>query len=670
MRELLLLAVIVAAAGAAFAEDAKVKGIESGSEMQNYLKANVKALGAALTGTGMIKMLSGDSFSAPIQVGNKAGEIDLRVVDGELGLSIEGMISGQRVSGICENGIVTCDYGTWNNCEYYEITPSGLKKATVNDLVSCYCVSEKACNFKWDEYWLKWALDKFTRMVGNEKESFVDVISFPTASRSFTSINDTATFTTADVLTADTSLVENNETIKQLSENPLFSKKSIYECTIRNYFNTLGSNTINTVLAFEDGTPASVSCSSLDTTANPAYRLCSLTPTSGDCSLSWNYYLQGNVIAHWYIPDDPRVYLAVGSTVLVNKSQHTDDTTSDEGTKNFYVKNLDRVNFYLANLGSCNGKPEGYLKVYLKEIPRISVTHTDTCGSSYSDCRLKEEYICPVPPSTVLPDINSSNYKTYGCYRTVYNFMPQAVTLPSRKCWTYKTSNFGNTWYVCEDGATITAEDTVLGTTYTLTSQTAPAGWTYIKRYYVCPENKTIDLTEIEQRTREIESGTSLDNGNVTFSGKAYCLENKAGQWTCYANGKTYPTQSLCEANCNSNISAQVDETPPYPVCKIGNSTGAWVCKVQVSGSSNIRVNEGDVNNVDLTFGDNGTYEYRACQPKVVGDNVTFYCPVSGNETILEDCKCDTSEEALNAITIIQMLDNASKDIICSSSPP
>ena len=52
-------------------------------------------------------------------------------------------------SGICSNGLITCDPGTWNNCEYYKWTSSagvpGLTQTTnMSEIGGCYCVN-KSC---------------------------------------------------------------------------------------------------------------------------------------------------------------------------------------------------------------------------------------------------------------------------------------------------------------------------------------------------------------------------------------------------------------------------------------------------------------------------------------------------------------------------------------------
>jgi len=52
-----------------------------------------------------------------------------------------------QVSGVCANGIISCDAGTWNNCSYYKWTADDEAKvslapvSSIADLAACYCVN-------------------------------------------------------------------------------------------------------------------------------------------------------------------------------------------------------------------------------------------------------------------------------------------------------------------------------------------------------------------------------------------------------------------------------------------------------------------------------------------------------------------------------------------------
>ncbi|MDR6709282.1 hypothetical protein J2X73_003671 [Novosphingobium sp. 1748] len=50
------------------------------------------------------------------------------------------------VSGICANGVISCDTGTWNNCHFYRWAVDGaqapkLEAVAMTDLAGCYCIN-------------------------------------------------------------------------------------------------------------------------------------------------------------------------------------------------------------------------------------------------------------------------------------------------------------------------------------------------------------------------------------------------------------------------------------------------------------------------------------------------------------------------------------------------
>jgi hypothetical protein len=74
------------------------------------------------------------------------GDIDLKVKeDLNLDNSYEKKFETLGISGICANGIIKCDSGTWDNCKYYSISFNGSKliftKTFPGDLSGCYCIN-------------------------------------------------------------------------------------------------------------------------------------------------------------------------------------------------------------------------------------------------------------------------------------------------------------------------------------------------------------------------------------------------------------------------------------------------------------------------------------------------------------------------------------------------
>ena len=56
-----------------------------------------------------------------------------------------------------------------------------------------------------------------------------------------------------------------------------------------------------------------------------------------------------------------------------------------------------------------------------------------------------------------------------------------------------------------------------------------------------------------------------------------------------------------------------------------------------------------------------------------IKEGETMKCPVKSGETIVSDCTCNIEDDDTGfaeAISAIGVLDEATKDMICSSSPP
>ncbi len=50
-----------------------------------------------------------------------------------------------NISGVCANGVIKCNSGTWNNCKYYQVQFNGtdfsLKKVEAPNVWGCYCIN-------------------------------------------------------------------------------------------------------------------------------------------------------------------------------------------------------------------------------------------------------------------------------------------------------------------------------------------------------------------------------------------------------------------------------------------------------------------------------------------------------------------------------------------------
>lgn len=118
-----------------------------------------------MLGSGELQTLDGrKSFSAPLTCGSDqsytsvtlkifpSGDIDLAEiqVDSNQDGSMDQILNNlPAMSGVCVNGYVSCDQGTWNNCKpfIWDASPTGVfavSAASLLDVGSCHCLND-AC---------------------------------------------------------------------------------------------------------------------------------------------------------------------------------------------------------------------------------------------------------------------------------------------------------------------------------------------------------------------------------------------------------------------------------------------------------------------------------------------------------------------------------------------
>jgi len=696
MRRSICIALSLLLCGTALAdekENAKIMGRKASVQAKDFIKNNLSNFGKALSSGGELSTIKGKKFSVNLnKPSSPSGQIKLYLSGGDLYASITGKLSPTHISGICENGYISCSPGTWNNCKYFIYDNGAFREADAyQELISCFCISQGACNFRWSKNWLKWVLDKFTYMLNYTNASFTDVITENSATRDFTAV-ETVKVSESDLRDKDKAIqeIESNDMVKAYEANPYTSKSNQRECKIANFLNGSGQ-TIKTKLVFLNGKELKGTvCIGMEQDNGSVYKCYLPNNLSVSCGTGWAHYVCGKFGVKWSVADDVGEQLIVGGNTIVYRKIHGGGNEGQSGTltcdlesgncncsvsgagafscSSFNVQQpggCAQVSFSVWNNGACNGAGTGSFWVYVKEVPDVSVIHYNTCRSISKKCKLKDEWVCFYPPS--------SNYSNAGvnenyCVQTVTNYHRHSFT--KFVCYEFKSSNLGLNWKVCMNGQDILAISPD-GQSYKLRKFSYPEGWTYVRRVYVCPEEEGLNIDKAINRANYIKEHSTFNSKKVAYSGQMGCSQVN-DKWVCYANNKVYNSQSACEAECSYQTDVDVGESP-WPLCKVGNSEGVYVCKVAIVGNevravSNDNGTDTAPNRIDIG---SQNYEYRPCEARVDDSGrVSYYCPVSEGEQILEDCKCDTSDEAMKAITTVETLDQMSHDIICSSSPP
>lgn len=100
--------------------------------------------------SGRISCPSSKSFLAVTILPSSTGDLSMILVQQDNALSgayTYAYNAPVRASGICANGIISCDAGTWYNCAYYQWTADSSGKAglasvpTIEQLAGCYCIN-------------------------------------------------------------------------------------------------------------------------------------------------------------------------------------------------------------------------------------------------------------------------------------------------------------------------------------------------------------------------------------------------------------------------------------------------------------------------------------------------------------------------------------------------
>ena len=665
MRKLLTVVLLLALSVQAAAQEsdrtkAENEGKEAAASALKFMKGNMQSFTGSITGQTKLKTMEGEEYSAAVkQSTQQVGSIVLELVNGELYASITNRLPKTYISAICENGFVSCNLGTWNNCKYYVFSNGTFRSAaSFQELVSCYCVSQGACGFKWSKDWLTWALNKFTSMMNYNSYSYTDDVSSNYAERKFISSSQ---FTVSESsLKNDSSNLEkinDNGFVKAYKENPYLSNSKTYKCEIKN---------VPILTPVERKIP----CDKIVSIWGDEY--CFLAKsgsynTKGSLKgIRVKLYPGQNLVARIVRDDDncrnDEKYIKVFkngtlvNTLSYNKEVWKCGPNGNVWTAVVYWNNQkvpEEANFSFEFFDRDGGKSDAHvhLEVFQKRKYKdddIHLNKSNNCSVPAS-CKLKEEQIC---------DLDGK------CVVTVRNFV-KTGNVPFVQQTTFTSSATGYKWTIYADGNSIVAINQ-FGKKEVL--QKGNNSWFVIKRVYQCSDTG-MKVDSAVERGKDILDKSYYKNGKVGYSGGFGCtlLENR---WICQVNGKSYSSQSECEANCSANISVNVGNFP-YLTCKVGNSEGVYVCKVLLSGQIRTYSKENGLVPNEVDKGGAPTYEFRVCQQIVTSSgNVTLECPVSSGEKVVKNCYCDTSDEAWKTLATLEALNEMSHDIICSSSPP
>ena len=251
---------------------------------------------------------------------------------------------------------------------------------------------------------------------------------------------------------------------------------------------------------------------------------------------------------------------------------------------------------------------QGKLILGVKNTPQSSTTGSCAGLDNNTQCVLTQETIC---------DYNNAN-----CVYIVNNFNPTGLT-PLSSCHQATAPDTGQAWTFCVDGNNLTAQQ---GTNAADVLESETDVWWNINRLYACQDNTVYDFSNAQQRLATI-------NNSFTSTGTTATYNDTISPTSNSIDLPPPESTSNCEISCEIKVPAQNTQA--------GTAGNASQYLTTVNGTQTV---------------------IRQCQ-----DNV---CPVdtAAGESIVQDCGCINYFS--RATAAMQVLDSASKDIICSGSPP
>jgi len=599
-----------------------------------------KTFSSQITCSQAMEFLQVDMFRGPmndISALNVHWDSDL---DGTMDSSREltAFTEHGTISGVCNNGIISCEEGTWDNCRGYKVEYSsgsfGLSISPVTNLEGCYCINDFCTNPYLTESAimdtassavLNGFMDTHRSFSVSEIINLTHAVHFygqePTSCFS-SNVNtlagffdnpfaiDTEAQTEAMTQSADSQSMHN--LVNNAYANQVEPRET-HTCTITRAIN----QSILDIYDIIEPIGGSGSLAVVNTCGQFCIDIIIGQPYDnwlcGACGLwegSYDFYMHlPNKISNATLLDvyyDDHMQIWIGDLTTVSTTGYcgpapecvwygphdafppeTPEGCCEHSTNFHQNPNLD-VSSYFQTAGPLqtkvrvgySGCGEGYAHI------RLSVTDwcewseamQDNCQVYEADinCQIKDETVDSVP--TII------NFSTTG---------KASLPSPVSVC----NQNIMRDWYVRE-------------------------------RTYMCDVSQSFDFTDVKQRLATIAQRTSRTDN--TFSYGDYSM-NPEGQWTSYTSG-TLTMQPPPEIN-----------------------SCVQVCRVKVAASDTHASSTGNTSSYNLSNQMN-EYSYKNC------DNGT--CGVKPGETLVDDCSCQTNFN--EAFTAMQLLRLAGEDVECA----
>ncbi|MBI5642606.1 MAG: hypothetical protein HY954_03925 [Deltaproteobacteria bacterium] len=519
------------------------------------------------------------------------------------------------ISGVCSNGVVSCDEGTWKNCKYYLWTADidnfqvALLTAPMTELGGCYCINQ-SCGASYSDY--SSVLEDIGGGAAGAIQNADARFSITDADVADDSISyygqDTADCT-GEASTGTSSLQEyytdqNDGSLVDASDAEILD---LLEDTSSAYYNVMESF---------DNSSTGIYVTSCDVKRSATIDTETYTATgssAGSSSICVDYYLYARIYENG---DD--YYLQIYDTGPGDEPHNNCDSEGAgdmDGWHTLEVVTLPQkaTSLYFCVTASgtgCSSGTSNCVSVAGSKTLLLTCTGNGAQNPSYDysyDLKYKEDTLVESTDDkckTLAADTDCKLRKeTVDGVTTYSNFNPTNYTVPN----TCQTFTGVESHEVCRDW------------------------WSKSREYYCYGEESDFDFSEVEERTDTVLS-TSLLSGSTLY----YDDYRKSGS----GGFSTF------------NEAVKLYDSGDHGDC-------IKVCKVRVPETDTQAGMSGTTADYRTDTGSDNTY-YKKC-----ADGQCELDTEEGEE-LMEDCACP--DDFAEAASIMSALEEASDDIICSNS--
>jgi hypothetical protein len=677
-----------------FAQDAASLGNSLGSQFNGAYASsggiNSKVIQPTMSNTPMTTLNGQTSFSAQLECPNSQAFLQIffeptssgdftAVVSQDPNLSghFTYQLTTPLISGVCNNGFISCTQGTWNNCAYYQWTYNAgdvgyIRVLNDTTLGSCFCNNSSCGGSLLSQFnavantfgagLASFIASNSQMAISNVQSSFPTLTYYGQNAQSCTAVagnwagsgytNPAQYYKAGSALTgagedimaqqSGQQSVVNGKTYNSpynlISQNEYMNQNQATEktCQISHLFNiNISQGPTSGPMSCPSGSvPIASTCKwtscSMQSQSTPWSSFTGFTVTPGT-----TYVIASDSSGWTGCYTNSSAEIKCGSDSEWREWPYSTNN-GGWGTTTGWLAPGQTITYYSGSPGSSAFTTYVNSSTHIVDCMQISQSTNNSCaGQNFSKCKIKDEQIC---------DQNGNN--CVSVYQN-YQYINPAI---QPMCYSYSAPD-GVLFNLCANGSSITYQDnndascpgynSTIPNQGTLDQSSNNSDWWIVKKTYNCPSPQmTIPNLQREkmveqQGTYNSASGVAVypDVGTGAAGIQAYSGNNYQAKWSY--NAPTTP----CVYSCIVSIA------PPR--------TAVLDAGVATTNNSSTGTPPNSPT-IDKT--------YLACNQDPTTKQWT--CPATGSEQIIQPCVC--LDQGGQSIAIMSAMVSAGKDMICS----